>query len=182
MFTMDFIVWLLPVTFILHDFEEIVMAEVWNARNSEKINTVFRKRKPFGLAYLGHYKTPALTVAVAIEFLLFSLISLLSVVFHGWFVWYGALMGLVLHYVLIHVPLCMKFKGYVPGVVTAVIMLFPCIWSLVQAGELLRYGAVNILLACLLGAVLMLIVIPVLHKLMGPLSGWLYRYAGAKGD
>jgi hypothetical protein len=36
--TMNFIVWMLPIIFMIHDFEEILMAEVWGKRYKEKIN------------------------------------------------------------------------------------------------------------------------------------------------
>ena len=175
--TMNFIVWILPVIFMLHDFEEIIMAEVWSIRYKSKISSLWVKWKPFGLNYIHNFQTPTFSIAVGVEFLGFTLISLFSIVFQSFFLWYGAFLGLILHYVLIHMLLCIKFKGYVPGVFTSIIFLFPSIWILVEANKILHYGIGIILLACLLGIVLTFIFFQVLHKLMGHWSDLLYVYS-----
>ena len=174
---MNFIVWYLPITFMLHDFEEIIMAEVWSKRNQAKISKVWVKWKPFGLNYIHGFQTPTFSIAVGIEFLVFSLISLFSGLFNDYFFWYGACLGLVLHYLLIHVFLCVKFKGYVPGILTSAIFLLPSIGVLYQAKQILQYSVGKIMLACLLGIALTYLFFKVLHRLMGYWSGLLARYA-----
>jgi hypothetical protein len=174
--TMSFIIWLLPIIFMLHDFEEIVMAEVWSKRYSKEINTIWPKRQPFGLQYMQHCQTPALSIAVAVEFLLFSLICLFSAIFQNYLVWYGAFLALLFHFVFIHMMLCIWFKNYVPGVITSAIFVLPGIWLLAIAERILQYGMGEILLAGLLGFVLLMILLPMLHKSMGSWSKWLYNY------
>jgi hypothetical protein len=51
---MNFIVRMLPVIFILHDFEEIIMAEGWGKRYKERINRLWPNKQPFGLNYMKH--------------------------------------------------------------------------------------------------------------------------------
>ncbi|WP_442871698.1 HXXEE domain-containing protein [Anaerocolumna sp. MB42-C2] len=80
-----------------------------------------------------------ISIAVGVEFLGFSLISLFSGIFQGYFLWYGAYIGLILHYVLIHIFLSIRFKGYVPGILTSVIFLFPGIWILYKAEQILHF-------------------------------------------
>lgn len=123
--TMNFIVWLFPVIFIIHDFEEIIMAEVWGKRYRKEINAVWPKRQPFGLNDIRFYQTPAFSIGVEVEFLLFSLISLLSVIFRSYFFWYSAFLGITLHFAFVHVLICIPFKHYVPGVITSVIFVLP---------------------------------------------------------
>ncbi|AOT71914.1 HXXEE domain-containing protein [Geosporobacter ferrireducens] len=178
--TMSFIVWMLPVIFMIHDFEEIIMAEVWGKRYRQEINTVWPKKQPFGLNYIHNCQTPTFSIGVGVEFLLFSLISLFSVIFQSYFLWYGAFLGLILHMVFIHMVMCVWFKNYVPGVITSVIFLLPSIWFLYAAEKILYYGAGTILLACLLGSVLIITIIPMLHKFMGSWSKWLYKYSEAQ--
>jgi hypothetical protein len=175
--TMNFIVWMLPVIFMIHDFEEIIMAEVWGKRFRKEIGTAWPKKQPFGLNYIHNCHTPTFSIGVEVEFLLFSIISLFSVIFQSYFVWYGAFLGMLLHMVFIHMLMCVRFKNYVPGVITSVIFLFPSVWILYSAENVLHYEAGVILLACLLGTGLIVIMIPVLHKLMGPWSKWLYKYS-----
>ncbi|MFD3158013.1 HXXEE domain-containing protein [Haloimpatiens sp. FM7330] len=175
--TMSFIVWMLPIIFMLHDFEEIIMAKVWGNRYRKAINTTFPKRQPFGLNYVHNCHTPTFSIGVEIVFLLHSLISLFSVIFQNYFLWYGDFLGFALHLVFIHMLICIRFKHYVPGVITSIIFLLPSVWFLYTAEKILHYGVSTILLACLLGIILTIILMPALHKLMGPLSKWLYKYS-----
>ena len=50
--SMNFIVWMLPVLFMFHDFEEIFMAEAWHNRYQKEIETCWPKNQPFGLNYI----------------------------------------------------------------------------------------------------------------------------------
>jgi hypothetical protein len=68
----------------------------------------------------------------------------------------------------------------VPGVITSAIFLIPSIWILYMAAIKLNYGAGTILLACLLGCVLLITILPLLHKYMNSWSKWLYKYSQAK--
>jgi hypothetical protein len=175
--TMNFIVWIFPVIFMLHDFEEIIMAEVWGSRYSKEINTVWPKRQPFGLNYIRFCQTPTFSIGVEVEFLLFSLISFLSVIFQSYFLWYSAFLGFTLHLVFVHMLICIRFKHYVPGVITSIIFILPSVWILYVAKMIIHYDMGTILLSCLLGIILTIIIIPVLHKAMGSWSKLLYNYS-----
>jgi hypothetical protein len=174
---MESIVWMLPIIFMLHDFEEIIMGEVWGKRYVKKIKTTWPKRQPFGLNYIRTFQTPTFSIGVEILFLTFSLISLLSVIFQNYFLWYGAISGVTLHLVFVHMLLCIRFKHYVPGVITSAVFLLPCIWFLYAAEKILHYKMWTILSACLLGIVLTIILMLVLHKAMGSWSERLLKYS-----
>ena len=47
--TMSFLVWSLPILYMLHDFEEIILAEAWTSRYKKEINQCFGNNQPFGL-------------------------------------------------------------------------------------------------------------------------------------
>lgn len=174
---MNFIVWMLPVIFMLHDFEEIIMAEVWGKRYHERINRIWPKRQPFGLKYVKEYPTPALALGVNVEFLLFSMVSWLSAVFNSYYVWYGCMMGFIFHLIFVHIILCIPFKGYVPGVITTVIFLIPSIYYAFVSAELLQLNSLTFFLSLIGGILLLLTLLPILHKLFGPWSNWLYHYS-----
>ncbi len=178
--TMNFMVWILPVIFMLHDFEEIIMAEVWGRHYKGRIAEVWPEWKPFGLKYIHNCQTPSFAIGVAAEFLLSSLISFFSTVFQGYFIWYGAFLGLILHFILIHILLCVRFKGYVPGIITSAVFLVPSIWTLYEADKILHYGIGTMLLACLCGILLTFVLFQVLHRLMGPWSEQLHKYSEAQ--
>lgn len=175
--TMNFIVWMLPIIFMLHDFEEIIMTEVWGVRYRKEVSATWPKRQPFGLNYVKFYCTPTFSVGVEFIFLLSSLFSLFSVIFQNYFLWYGAFLGVTLHFILVHMLGCVKFKHYVPGVITSAIFLLPSTWFLYNAKKILHYNLETILLTCLVGIILTIILIPVLHKAMGSWSKWLHKYS-----
>lgn len=174
------LVWLLPIIFMIHDFEEIIMAEVWGKRYRNEIDVAFPKRKPFGLNYIKYCQTPTFTVGVEFEFILFTLICLFSVIFQSYVLWFGTLIGFILHMIILHIPLCIRIKNYVPGIITSAIFLLPSIWILYTAEKIMNYGVGTIMLACMMGITLIITVVPALHKLMGSWSEWLYKYSGVQ--
>lgn len=178
--TMNFIVWMLPIIFMLHDFEEIIMAEVWGKRYKKEINVTWPQRQPFGLNYMHNYQTPTFSIGVEVLFLTFSIISLLSVIFQNYFIWYGAFLGFTLHLIFSHMLFCILFKHYVPGVITSVIFLLPSAWFLYEAQNILHYSIGTILFACFLGFAFTIILMFVLHKSMGSWSKWLLKYSKAQ--
>lgn len=173
---MNFIVWMLPILFMFHDFEEIIMAEAWHNRYEKEIEASWPKNQPFGLNYLRCYPTPTISAGVYIEFILYSLVSFLSAAAQSYFIWYAVFLGIAIHLV-VHFLLCFRFKHYVPGVMTSVIILAPTIWYLFDSAELLHYTLATAGLALLCGIVLMLILIPILHKLTGPISRLIQSYS-----
>ena len=67
---MDFkiIVWLLPIVFMIHDFEEIIFFKSWITKNKDYLSGIipeFSKRLLFRLEKLS---VPAFSLAVAEEF------------------------------------------------------------------------------------------------------------------
>lgn len=164
--TMSFLVWLLPVLFMLHDFEEIIMVEVWGKRYKPQIDIVWPNRPPFDLKNIHAYKTASFSIAVEILFLNFSVISYFSVFFQNYFLWFACLIGLVLHFVLFHIVLCIRFGHYVPGVITSIFFLLPGGWLLNVAQSILHYNILTILLACATIIALGAALFPLLFKVM----------------
>jgi hypothetical protein len=179
--TMDFFVWLLPVLFMIHEFEEIFMAEPWFSRNKEKIKTIWPKKKPFGLDYAENYITSSIAIGIFSEFIFVILICLLCAIFQNYYAWYGFLLGFVLAMPLQHGGVCLKFKGYVPGIVTSAILFIPCIWVLYQTETILHYGVLEIVLStAIINGIGGLITFNLLHKSMASWSTWLYKYSKAE--
>lgn len=175
--SMYFFVWLLPLIYMLHDFEEIFMVEVWSKRYKNEIDAAWPKRQPFGLNYIQHCQTPTFAFTVYILFIISTTVSLLSLVFQTYFVWYGIFLGITLHFILAHVPICFKVKHYGPGIFSSIILLFPSIWCLYKVAMLLHYSPLTILLTLLLGLVLTVFVLLFFHKKMGTWSEMIYRYS-----
>jgi hypothetical protein len=175
--SMSFIVWMFPIIFMFHDFEEILMAEVWGNRYREAINATWPKSQPFGLKTAHNYHTPSFSIAVEVLFLLFSLISFFSVFFQNYYVWFAVFAGVTIHFVITHMWMCVRFKHYVPGVITSTIFLGPSVWLLFTAEKILHYDLIAVMLVCLIGIAILAILKPVLHNLMSPMSRALSKYS-----
>ncbi|WP_294183259.1 HXXEE domain-containing protein [uncultured Clostridium sp.] len=179
MYDMKAIVWMLPVLFMIHDFEEIVMAEVWSRRFKKELkeNTSIMKKKPFGLNGTNYWSTSAMSIAVEIEFVILSLVSLLSCIFSSYFIWYGFLFAFTLHFILAHFYLCIEFKHYVPGVITSIVFLPVCIYIMYISQLFLKYSFAKIFFSCTLGIILMIAVLVILHDAIEKFSRLLIGYS-----
>ena len=112
------LMWLLPIVFMFHDFEEIIMFKPWLAANLPN----FEKRLPKWAARImsRHDKlsTSAFALAVAEEFIILSALTLLAVELRLYPFWAGMLLGFFIH-LLVHIGQFAIYRGYVPIILTS---------------------------------------------------------------
>ncbi|MEN6350799.1 MAG: HXXEE domain-containing protein [Syntrophomonas sp.] len=114
---MESIMWLFPIFFMIHDFEEIIFAKSWLEKNNDYI-----KKKVPNIAFrfiiqIKELTTASFAFAVAEEFIVLSIITLCSVEF-GWYSLFAAiLIGYLLH-VIAHFAQGIILKKYVPALIT----------------------------------------------------------------
>lgn len=129
MSTLLFLMTLLPVVFMLHDFEEIIMFRPWLRRNRDELKACFPRFEAF-LTRRGlfDYSTSAFAVAVCHEFTLLSVVSYgaLYAGVYGW--WFAAFMAFFLH-LFVHVGQWVIYRKYVPVIVTSVLSLPYCFYT-----------------------------------------------------
>lgn len=179
--TMSFFLWLVPVIFMIHEFEEIFMIEAWYGGHKEKISRVWPQKKPFGLDHVGPNLTASIAIGIFCEFIIVLLICLLCAIFQNYYAWYGFIVGDVLHLLFLHLRDFIKFKGYTPGIITGAIIFIPYLWILYQANTILHYGVLEVVLSTVLVYVIsMFLTFKFLHKSMGSWSERLYKYSKAE--
>ena len=125
------LIWLLPIVFMIHDFEEIIFFKSWIPKNSDYLTTKFPKISKRFLLRFGNLSTPAFALAVAEEFILLSLITLCSVLLDNYSVWLAAFMGFFVH-LLAHLVQWIVLKRYIPAICTTFLALFYCSYSLYE--------------------------------------------------
>lgn len=144
-----------PVAFILHDLEEIFTQHKWILAHQEALTNRFPKMGAM-LEHLGQLNTKAFSIAAAEELLLL-LIATAYLLVDGPFalpIWSALFIAFSLH-LLVHIGQAIAVKGYVPGVVTSILLLPYClfgmqmIWNHFSLGELLLYAALGIILMVL---------------------------------
>lgn len=122
---------LLPVVFMLHEYEEIIMFRHWLNRNRGDLKRRFPKLEQF-FARRGYfdYSTATFAVGTAHEFILISAISLCAVWQGVYQWWFAALVGHSVH-LLIHVVQWVIYRKYVPVITTTILTLPYCIYAFV---------------------------------------------------
>jgi hypothetical protein len=123
------IVWLLPIVFMMHDFEEIIFFKSWIIKNRETLSRRFPKLSKRFIGRFENMSVQAFAVAVCEEFVLLSIVTILSVVFESYLLWLGIFMGFFIH-LLIHLAQWIVFWKYIPAAYTALLSLTYCVFSM----------------------------------------------------
>ena len=113
----------LPVAFILHDAEEVAVQHRWMLAHRESLASRFPKLRPMiePLSLLG---TTAFAIA-ATEELVLLVVATCYVLVDGIFstqIWSALFLAFSLH-LFIHFGQAILFRGYVPGIVTSLLLL-----------------------------------------------------------
>lgn len=112
------LMWLLPIVFMFHDFEEIIIFKPWMNAN----RAALEKRLPASVARIfarhGDISTSAYALAVAEEFVVLSALTLIAVEWNLYEFWAGMMLGFFIH-LLIHVGQFLAYRRYVPVILTS---------------------------------------------------------------
>jgi hypothetical protein len=138
------IVWLFPIVFMLHEFEEIIFFKPWLRENSACLSERFPWLARRLLPRLEGLSVAAFAVAVGEEFVLLSVVTVVSVLFGNYLLWFGVFMGFFVH-LLIHLGQWIVLRKYIPAIYTTIVSMVYCLFSLkymlrenlFQAGDLI---------------------------------------------
>lgn len=110
------IIWLFPLVFMFHDFEEIIFMQWWEGKNK----LVLIKKYPWISEIINsNLCTAAFSLAVSEEFIILGLITLTSVIYKWYYLWLGALITFFVHLIM-HLIQWIVFKKYIPAIATAI--------------------------------------------------------------
>jgi len=82
----------LPIIFMLHDFEEIIMMKPWMKKNEEYICVRFPKLGPKLVSHLKDTSTEGFALCVAILFFMLGAVTLASLWEESYMLWMGIFM------------------------------------------------------------------------------------------
>lgn len=119
------LVWLLPILFMIHDFEEIIFLHSWLIRNYSKISARVPGPVRLMLLRMRDVSVPAFSLGVAEEFAIISGVTVLSVAFSSFVVWFGFFFAFSLHLVT-HILQSVFVKRYIPSLATSIAILPYC--------------------------------------------------------
>ena len=163
------IIWLLPILFMIHDFEEIIMVNAWREKKAKVL--IRLKRKPFG----EFSSTPAISCAILEEFLLLSVLSFISIYYESYIVFYGIFFAYTVHLVF-HIVLSIRFKGYVPGIVTSILQLPICVYFLGWLYVFIPITIAQAVISSIIGTIVLLGNVLFLHTVMPKFDQWIRAY------
>ena len=123
------IVWLFPIVFMFHDFEEIIFFKSWITKNKQTLSERFPKLSNPFFTRFERLSVQAFALAVAEEFIIFSIVTILSVLCESYLLWLGIFMGFFIH-LLVHLIQWIAFRGYIPAIYTSIISLIYCTFAL----------------------------------------------------
>lgn len=143
-FDLHTIIWLFPIIFIFHDLEEIIAIEssMKSSKNgfqkSSFVQLILNMREKLGST------AAQLSVSATWILLIISFTTVVTANFSlngGSFLLYTAILNLFILQAIMHIVQSVFFKGYTPGIITALFLLIP--YSLIAYDSLLESGLID---------------------------------------
>ena len=164
-----FNVWMLPILFILHDFEEMIVMPLWKIRHHQKLATF--KKPFFGSVTQGS----AFAVGVLEEFIILVFISVFCQLTHNSLLYLSFVVAYTSHFI-IHYIMCLQFRGYVPGVVTVTLEL-PMVLMIIFHYWPSDVSSSSVVVYLLLTMLITFTNLKIMHLIMPKIQTHLEKYA-----
>ena len=164
-----FNVWMLPILFILHDFEEMIIMPLWKIRHHQKLATF---RKPF---FGSVTQSSAFAVGVLEEFVILLFISGFCQLTHNNLLYLSFVIAYTAHFI-IHYIMCLQFRGYVPGVVTVTLEL-PMVLMIISHYWLYDVSLLSVVVYLLSAMIIAFTNLKIMHLIMQKIQTHLEKYA-----
>ncbi|MCA9909036.1 MAG: HXXEE domain-containing protein [Anaerolineae bacterium] len=150
---MKLLVALLPIVFMLHDFEEIIMFKPWLEKNRAEVARRFPRLDNVLRSHHDQLSTSAYAVAVLHEFCVIALITFASLYADTYHWWFGALAAFSLH-LIVHIAQWLIYGKYVPVVITSILALPYCLYTYTEflrvtvmtPGQMLLWAVIGVVL------------------------------------
>lgn len=124
------LIWLFPILFIIHDFEEIILVEKWLHNNRKKIYKRLPPKIADRIVKQFSMTTAQFAAAVIVIFLFVSAatVSAIQYLYNGtsWNLYFFIAVTLVFFiHAFTHIGQTIIFRSIVPGTITSVIIIIP---------------------------------------------------------
>lgn len=134
------LIWLFPIMFVFHDFEEIIMIEKWMKKNSTTLYNLLPKKMADRIIEQFSMSTAQFSVAVLVIFLFVSSSTYMAsqYVTQGMFgnIYFFTTLTLIFFlHAFTHIGQSFIFRSITPGAITSLIIIIP--YSLVLYRSLL---------------------------------------------
>jgi hypothetical protein len=120
----------LPIVYMLHDFEEIIMMKSWAKSNEKYISQRFQRIAPRLISHLREMSVEGFALCVAILFLLLGFVTLTALWTGFYLFWMGIFMAFSIH-IVVHIIQWIAFQRYIPAIVTSLLCVPYCIYGII---------------------------------------------------
>lgn len=166
--------WLLPIVFMLHDFEEIIMIRPWLDLNRQGLFTRFPRLAKLIFPHYDTISTSSFAFAVMLLFILIAAVTFIAVEYEYYALWIGVYLIFFVH-LLVHIISAIVYKKYVPVIITSVLSCIYCVYVAVSFHRFPSLKISSILLWIGLGVVILGLLFPLVMKAAAVFEGYLSR-------
>lgn len=124
----DYLIWLFPIVFMVHEFEEMIFMKWWIRKNSESILLKFPR---FGGRIIQQQKslsTEQFTLIVAEEFIVVVLVIIITALTSNYNLYLGLVFAYSIH-LIVHIIHTVVIWRYTPAIVTTIITGLFCSYA-----------------------------------------------------
>jgi len=173
------IIWLLPIVFIFHDFEEIIMMEAWLKRNENFLQNNF---PIIGKRIISMYKnlsTASFTIAVAEEFLILVLSVILVLEYNSYVLWAACFIAFSIHLIL-HIFQWIVIRKYIPAIITSLLSLIYAVISFQHLLSANLFSKAELILITIAGLAIVAVNLFLAHKIAALFEKYLLKFSRTK--
>jgi hypothetical protein len=166
------VMWLLPIVFMAHDFEEIIMMRPWLNRYGGQLKKRFPALADHLLPAVEQLSTSAFALIVAEEFIILSVLTYIAVEWGLYALWLGLLVVFLSH-LLVHIGQVIVLRHYAPVMVTSVVCSVYCVfawWYMTTYTPVIGTHVIGWAVVC---GVVMMVNLWLGHRLAGKFEVWL---------
>ncbi len=169
---LELIMILLPIVFMVHEYEEIIMFKRWLGQNRNELKRRFPRFEQF-LASRGYfdYSTATFAIGTAHEFILISVVSFCAVWFDAYQWWFAAFAGHSIH-LMVHLAQWAVYRKYIPVIITTILTLPYCIYAFAEFAKASILSPTQMCLWAAIGVVLMVLSLLSALFLMDKFQKW----------
>ena len=142
--------WLFPILFVFHDFEEIIGCRLFVTKNGAAITQRFPK-----IAFIfNNFSTEGFALAVTEELVLLLIICGLTFTGIRAFnlLWLGTFIAFTLHLV-VHIGQAIVIRKYIPALATSILVLPVSLWLIADCIKVSDFSPIEIIIYSLAATV-----------------------------
>lgn len=173
---LQILVVLLPIIFMIHDFEEIIMFRSWLDKNKNELDSRFPKIS-FFLEKRNYFKlsTSAFAIAVLEEFIIISLITVLSLAYNNYYIWFAIFQAYTIH-IILHIIQWLIYGKYVPVIITSFLTLPYSIYTLWVLSYTFDISSIQIVIWTITGMFITILNFPLAFYCSFKFENWKNNY------